>query len=160
MEDGHTVSTPEQMREYRKAYKLRHPDRIRASKEKWRKANPERHAAHSKAWRLRNPEQNKEVLRAYARRNPEAIAMKRRRRRALLKGVKSEKYTVRDVYLRDNGLCFICEMAIDLGCPARDPMSVTIHHIKPLSLQGDDTLDNVTVAHYSCNSRQGNKYEA
>lgn len=147
----------EKMREYRKAYKLRYPERIKASKEKWRKANSDKHAEHSKAWRLRNPEKAKEVDREYARRNPEAVAMKRRKRRALLKGVKSENYTVRDIYLRDSGLCFMCEAVIDLNQLPRSKWSVTIHHIKPLSLGGDDTLDNVTIAHYSCNARLGNR---
>lgn len=142
---------------YQKKYRDNNPEKRRESCDKWRKANPEKHAEHSKTWRLRNPEKAKQVHRDYAKRNPEAIAMKRRKRRALLKGVKSENYTVRDIYLRDSGLCFMCELIIELNQLPRSKWSVTIHHIKPLSLGGDDTLDNVTVAHYSCNARLGNR---
>lgn len=151
------MTTQEKKRLYQKAYRQRHPERVKASKDKWRKNNPERHAKHSKDWRLRNPEKAKQVLAQYAKSNPEYIALKRRKRRALLSNAVHERYTVREVYLRDNGLCSLCESFIDLEYPARHPLSVSIDHIVPLSKGGHDTLDNVSVAHYGCNSRKGNR---
>jgi hypothetical protein len=139
------------------AYKLRHPDRIKASKEKWRLANPEKHAAHSKAWRERNPEKAKETYTEWAKRNPEYIYQKSRRRKSLLSGVEHDDYNRIDIFNNYEGICCICNKPIDIDMPPRHPESFTIQHIIPVSLGGNDTVDNIKPAHYSCNSRIGNR---
>ena len=151
------MNREQKMREYRRAYKQRHPDRIKESKERWRKKNMERSAAYSRATRQRYLEQYRLKDRLWGKNHPESVAQKRRRRRAILKSVPTEKYTTREIYIRDSGICSICEMAIELHHPARHPLSLSVHHTTPLSKGGTDLMDNVTIAHYSCNSRVGNR---
>ena len=147
------------MREYRKAYKLKHPDRIKESKEKWRKANMDIYRKWSIESRARHIDKVKERARIYAKNNPHKIAQKNAARKARLYNARREKYERLGIYDRDNGVCCICFDIIDLDLPARHVMSFTIQHHIPLSKGGADAPDNLGIAHYSCNSRVGNRKE-
>lgn len=52
------------------------------------------------------------------------------------------------VIARDGLTCGICGQAVEEN-------DISIDHIIPVSLGGDDVLDNLQVAHRSCNSRKG-----
>ena len=58
---------------------------------------------------------------------------------------------------RTKGLCGICGNAIDMSARYPDPKSRSVDHIIPRSLGGGDELENLRIAHLSCNSRRGNK---
>ncbi len=81
----------------------------------------------------------------------------KRKRRATEKGCYSEPYSISQVVEKTNGICGICgeEIYLDLSHPHAD--SLSIDHIIPLSLGGDDTIENVQPAHLSCNLRKGAK---
>ena len=53
---------------------------------------------------------------------------------------------------RDNGICGICNKTTDITAKYPHPMSVTVDHILPRSLGGNDDLDNLQIAHAVCNS--------
>ena len=59
----------------------------------------------------------------------------------------------RAVIERDGRQCGICGKEIVAD------ESIDIDHIKPFSLGGTDTLDNLQVAHARCNRSKGAKYE-
>lgn len=64
-------------------------------------------------------------------------------------------YADRDVFVRDNWVCYLCGGLIDAELPRTDPMGATIDHVVPLARGGDDSLENVRAAHFSCNVRKG-----
>lgn len=64
-------------------------------------------------------------------------------------------YADRDVFIRDNWVCHLCGELIDAQLSRTDPMGATIDHVVPLAHGGDDSLENVRAAHFSCNVRKG-----
>ena len=55
-----------------------------------------------------------------------------------------------EIYERDGGICYLCgEWVSD--------ETYTIDHTIPISQGGEDTYDNVAVAHWRCNSSKGGK---
>jgi len=79
-----------------------------------------------------------------------------RKRRAMIKGLTCEPYNINDIYIRDNGICGICKEFIDTEFIDRKQMP-TIDHILPIALGGNDTPDNVQIAHLSCNARKAHR---
>lgn len=153
------MATPEKMREYRKTYKLKYPDRIKISKERWRKNNLDRWANWTKEWRDNNPDAAKATEARYlaSDKGRNLISIKNARRRAILNKVDTEPYNRIEVYKQYQGICCICTKLIQLDLPPRHPLSFTIQHHVPLSKGGSDTLSNIGIAHYSCNSKVGNR---
>lgn len=64
-----------------------------------------------------------------------------------------------DVYERDGWMCGICALPVDRSVTYPDPRSPSLDHVLPLSLGGHHTMENVTIAHLSCNVRKGNRVE-
>lgn len=83
--------------------------------------------------------------------------MRNHRRRANKLKVESSKYTKEEVIERNGGICHICGKQIDLTLKSPHKKSFSIDHIIPVSLGGNDTLDNVLPAHRNCNSSKGTK---
>lgn len=65
-----------------------------------------------------------------------------------------------DVYERDEWVCGICSTLVDRKLAYPDPMSPSLDHVLPLSLGGHHAMENVTLAHLSCNVRKGNRVDA
>lgn len=80
---------------------------------------------------------------------------KNRRRRATLRSVASEAYTLTEIARRDGYRCKLCRRKVDVRLKAPHPKSPTVDHIVPLAHGGDDTRINVQLAHWGCNSRKG-----
>ena len=167
---------PEKVKAYRNANK----ERRNAQAKSWREENSERKKEYQEQYRKDNRdginqyqrdyhEANRDVLRAkrrqYCNENSDKIAESQRRyrkenaskiysknaqRRALLKGAKVERVDYDIIYLRDNGICGICENEL-----LREDM--TLDHIIPLSRGGEHSAINVQVAHLSCNRQKGIK---
>lgn len=85
------------------------------------------------------------------------------KRRARLKKVKHEPYTLKQIYRRDNGICYLCGGLCDYNdfkvkgdtiiCGDYYP---SVDHIIALANGGADTLDNIKLAHRLCNSKKAN----
>lgn len=75
-----------------------------------------------------------------------------------MRAVKSEFYTLTQIYDRDFGWCGICGEAVDPSLRYPDPKSASVDHIKPLNKGGEDTRNNVQLAHLGCNAAKGDKY--
>jgi hypothetical protein len=80
---------------------------------------------------------------------------KNRRRRAALRQVPSEPYTLAEIAERDGLCCQLCRRPVDMALIVPDLWAPTIDHRTPLALGGDDTRANVQLAHFICNSRKG-----
>lgn len=57
--------------------------------------------------------------------------------------------TIATIVMRDGVACYICGQGQD----AHDPWEV--EHVKPRALGGSDELDNLALAHRSCNRAKG-----
>lgn len=75
---------------------------------------------------------------------------------------KDRTITLKGVYERDRGVCYICGAPTDFNdyvlknnkrcCRKNYP---TIDHVIPIARGGSHTWDNVKLAHLSCNARKG-----
>jgi 5-methylcytosine-specific restriction endonuclease McrA len=84
------------------------------------------------------------------------------RDRARIKGAKRSYYTRQHIFDRDGYDCYICNTPVDLNAPhvQGQPGWETyphVEHVVPLSLGGDDTLQNVKIAHAKCNIDKGTR---
>lgn len=77
---------------------------------------------------------------------------KNRRRRALIRGVPSEPYSLDQIAARDGYRCQLCRRKVNMALIHPHRRSPTIDHIIPLAAGGDDTRVNVQLAHLGCNS--------
>lgn len=133
-------------------WKSKNPEKAKQSKQNWCINNQE----YFKEWKKQNPNwdrdwriNNADKIRMYSRQN-------RIKRRLLLKNVKSESYTLEEIYIRDEGMCMLCFTNVAINAKEMANRA-SIDHIIPLSKGGDDTLNNVQLAHFGCNSRKGNR---
>ena len=77
-----------------------------------------------------------------------------RRRRALIRGAVTESYTTAWVAERDKWRCGLCGKKVNPTLKTPHPMSLSIDHVVPLALGGDDVKANVQLAHRRCNVRK------
>jgi hypothetical protein len=82
---------------------------------------------------------------------------KNRKRRALKKSARSERYSLAEIAERDGYRCGICMDPVNMLLRRPDVWCPTIDHIHPISAGGDDLKGNVQLAHFTCNSRKGAK---
>lgn len=82
------------------------------------------------------------------------------KRRAQKLGTQVEDLRPIDIYERDIWLCGLCSTPVDPDCTWPDPMSPSLDHVKPLSLGGTHTYENVQLAHLTCNVSKGNRVAA
>lgn len=131
--------TPEQM------------ERRRAAGAAWRRANPEKVAAWQRAWREANPDMWREKARRAA-----------ARRRARLRNLPVEPYTLEGLLARDGRLCVLCGGELDLRARRPHPKSVTIEHLECISwpASAGDVPSNVALAHYYCNQKRSDQPHA
>lgn len=56
-------------------------------------------------------------------------------------------------------ICHLCTMPIDMSLHHHDPMSFTVDHVIPISIDQSKAEDitNLRPAHKTCNSRKGNR---
>jgi 5-methylcytosine-specific restriction endonuclease McrA len=132
----------------------------------WRSTNPEAMRAATKrqskhrlatsiAWDRAHPDRRKEISRSWRQRNRQYYADREAARRTKKRGF--EPYSQRDVFERDEGLCWICKSPIDRSLSGWDEEGFTLDHMAPLSKGGTDTIDNVRAAHRRCNTKRGNR---
>jgi len=58
---------------------------------------------------------------------------------------------------RDGYICHLCHDVVDMTLPRTHRYGATLDHLTPLSLGGEDTKENVKLAHWICNIRRSNK---
>lgn len=61
----------------------------------------------------------------------------------------------RVIAMYDN--CVICGKPVDKSLKFPDRMSPTVDHVIPVSNGGTNDLQNLTLAHYTCNSKRQNR---
>lgn len=122
---------------------------------------------YQRQWRLANIESHRERARISAARrraaDPEPAREVTRRaaakRRARLRNLPVEPYTVTEILDRDGDACVLCGSQLDLTAQHPDPTSVTVEHLECLSWpdSAGDVPSNVALAHYRCNCQRGDR---
>lgn len=79
------------------------------------------------------------------------------RRRMRLASAEVESFAAEEIYERDGWRCGICRRKVDRSLRHPDPMSPSLDHIVPLSLDGAHTRANARLAHLRCNVARGNR---
>ncbi len=79
------------------------------------------------------------------------------RRRATRINSPSEKYTREQALEKTDGKCGLCGKEIDLSLRYPNPLCFTYDHILPVSKGGNNLLENIQPAHFSCNCSKNNK---
>lgn len=141
-------------------YRSQNKERIAKSNADYRSKNAERRREANAAWRAENPgymakktaewyQANPDWRREWRAANPEKVARYQRTRRARKSGAKVvEPVDLLRVYERDQGVCHICKRHVDR-------IDASIDHLVPLSVGGDHSYANVSLAHLRCNQRRG-----
>lgn len=134
------------------AYAARNRERLREYHRARYSANRERDLAKSERWRLAHPVESREHRRLAS-----------ARRRARLRGLPAEAFTVADVWTRDVvdgvAICYLCELPVALDVAHIEhliPVAATPENLSVFNLSNPGTvLANVTLAHASCNKSKG-----
>lgn len=63
----------------------------------------------------------------------------------------------RRVYERDGFNCHLCGKSLRMDTTSPHPLSPTLDHVIPISLNGSHSYANVRAAHFICNSKRGNR---
>lgn len=75
----------------------------------------------------------------------------------LASGENVERYDPIGIAERDGWTCSLCGNPIPQGVSHKDPLSLSMDHVVPLSKGGDDTVANIRAAHMGCNAAKGNR---
>lgn len=107
-------------------------------------------------------------------RHKETVKAERKRRelkrekRIKANGEADRDITLKRLYTRDGGICYLCGKPCnyedyrrsDKGAFIAGKLYPSIDHVKPLSHGGTHTWDNIRLAHMICNSHKGDKIPA
>jgi 5-methylcytosine-specific restriction endonuclease McrA len=111
---------------------------------------PEWERRRMQAWRAANPER----VRAQDRRRMANPAYRARKRAFMRVRYEMETGICRDpairtqVYMQAAGVCALCDSVVPYD-------GMTLDHVVPLARGGLDEIDNLQLAHFSCNARKG-----
>ena len=116
----------------------------RARWDSWHAENPNWAAR----WRAANLERARENVRRH-----------QARRRARLRGLPAEAYTLEQLLERDGTLCVLCDDELDLEAAYPDPLSVTVEHLECISWpdSAGDVPSNVALSHFRCNCERSDR---
>lgn len=78
-------------------------------------------------------------------------------RRAIKRAAFVEHVDIDVLRERDQSICGLCTEHVDPSLQWPDPMSQSIDHVVPLSLNGEHSYRNTQLAHVSCNASKGNR---
>lgn len=126
------------------------PERRRQRERAWYAATRDQRQAADAAWRAANPEAAREVNRR-----------SQSRRRARLRGLPAEPYTMAQLIERDGADCVLCGEPLDLDAMHPEPWAPTVEHLEPISWgpgrSAGDVPSNCAVAHFRCNCQRSDR---
>lgn len=135
-------------------FKARRKEQGARALKRWRAANAESIKVYMDAYRKANKEAIAEQGKRWRTANAQRVTEKNQRRRARLLEAFVADVDREQIWARDEGVCQLCNIAIDRSLAWPHPLSMTIDHIIPLSLGGSHEPSNVQLAHAVCNSRK------
>ena len=118
---------------------------------RWRQENSET----LRAYRELNREERARKLREWKLAHPEEVRQYEARRRSRKRGNGTgERYSREEIAERDSWICGLCGESIT-RTPSELREMLTVDHIIPLAVGGEDARHNLQAAHFRCNSAKG-----
>lgn len=89
--------------------------------------------------------------------DPEPYKRRAAKRKAIQKNLPSEPYTMEEVFVQSEGVCYLCGHDVDLS-ERETSLSPEVDHVYPLSREGcpGDILSNLAITHRACNRAKRN----
>lgn len=112
---------------------------------------PDSYQKSNSEYKKRNKDKVKDSSRNYRQNNPDKSRANTQRRRALKRGVGSEKVNPEKLLELHGNRCYLCGIEADLKWSASNPKSFEHEHVIPLSRGGKNTYANSRVACRGCN---------
>jgi 5-methylcytosine-specific restriction endonuclease McrA len=131
---------------YARADYARHRDTYIATAREWYAAHTERAVETAKAWRIAHP---------WETRSNNLRKRTAQRIRAAGTNAAVDRFDLRLVYARDDGICQVCLEPVSVLF-GRGNRSLEFDHTLPIELGGGHTMANLQVTHSMCNRRKGN----
>lgn len=103
----------------------------------WYRANEQRVKERAAIWKINNRDKAKDAD---------------HRRRAAMYGSATGPIDYYEVWERDGGRCWICEMPVDPTLTYPNPMYRSWDHVMPIIKGGSHTMDNIALSHLVCNT--------
>lgn len=82
-------------------------------------------------------------------------SMKKRNRAKKAKTSESNSISLKKLYMRDKGTCWLCGGQCDYSADPNSQDYPSIDHIVPIACGGKDEWSNIKLAHRGCNSARG-----
>jgi 5-methylcytosine-specific restriction endonuclease McrA len=124
----------------------------RETRIKWDQQNAEHVKDYHKKYNARRWENDRDYMseknRRWSRENKLRRNEARRRRQAKILGSTVEKVDYSAILKRDNSICHICGKKVRKN-------ELSFDHLIPIALGGPHVINNIRVAHRSCNCRRG-----
>lgn len=133
--------------------------RNRARVRAWALANPGRVVKRANRWQRKHKGRKQDIRRAYVVRKRPIIRARAAEACALARGAEwsAGPILLDDVHRADAGTCALClgDVPAPGAVPPNDPSAPTADHVVPVTLGGPHSIDNIRLAHRSCNSKRG-----
>lgn len=130
------IDNPEKRYAYAVKYRINNPEKIRQAERDWREKNRDKRRESVRKWQQANPEQ-----RALNERNREA-----KKRNA---GGTITSKEIEQLKIKQGNKCLCC---------GKTNTKLTLDHVIPISLGGENTIENAQMLCGSCNSRKGARH--
>lgn len=157
--DGHKTICKQCKSVINKDYNTKNSERILANKRRYYLENAEEIIIKRREYRKKNSDVLSQRQRKYYLKNREYIIERQSKitkiRRARLFSAFVEPVCEKKLFIRDEGLCYVCSKKIDLDLSWPHPMSKSLEHIIPLSKGGKHSYENTALSHLVCNIRKG-----
>lgn len=146
---------------YSAEYYQANRERLIAAAVEYEKKNPvdrEYRREWERSWYAATRDERRAVDRVWQANNLERVRENRRRamsrRRARLRGLPSESYTIDQLLERDGTLCTLCGKELDLTVAYPEDFAPTVEHLECFDWPDcpGDILTNVAVSHWDCNN--------
>ena len=113
-------------------------------------------------WQEKHPQKLRDYVHKYQTKNPEVVHAYSRKRRARKLNAKSNPYSKQQVLDLYGAVCHLCQQDIDLSAPRQSGIKgweqgLHLDHLVPLSIGGEDTLENIRPTHGICNLKRPKK---
>ena len=137
--------------EYHKQWREKNKEHLRAYMRDWIKKNPDKKKSHNLKYKTENSTKLKIYYSEYGKANPEKRRTNWHRRRARLRAAdgsftKKQWEELKHIF---NNTCYMCNRM-------EPEIKLTIDHKIPLSLRGNNFIDNIQPLCFSCNARKRN----
>jgi hypothetical protein len=114
--------------------------------------------ARDRKWYARTADERRAVKNAWKAKNADLVRESHRRgssrRRARVRELPVEPYTVEDLIARDGADCVLCGYGLNFSVQHPHPMSVTVEHLECIAWpdSAGDVPSNVALSHFHCNN--------